>query len=114
MILIIGSDSAGKRTYAKTLGYTENDMADGVMDSKPVIYHLEEMVYHNPDSALELVSKLLEKEVVICSEVGSGIIPCSAEDQYKRRMVGKLCINLAANAQKVVRVQAGIPIVIKE
>lgn len=114
MILIIGSDSAGKRTYAKSLGYNENDMSDGVLNEKPVIFHVENMVYDNPDNAMNLLQELFKKEVVICSEVGSGIIPCSDQDQYKRRMVGKLCINLAKEATKVVRVQAGIPTLIKQ
>ncbi|HPR40428.1 MAG TPA: bifunctional adenosylcobinamide kinase/adenosylcobinamide-phosphate guanylyltransferase, partial [Oscillospiraceae bacterium] len=61
----------------------------------------------------ELLPRLLEKEAVLCDEVGSGVIPVAGNEAAARRAVGKLCILLAQRATCVVRVVCGIPTVIK-
>ena len=113
MILIIGGESSGKRSFAKTLGYTEKDIADAVIDARPVVYHLERLVFAQPERADALLDSLLEKEVVICCEVGSGIIPIDRNERMGREATGRLCVLLAQQAQAVVRMVCGIPTVIK-
>jgi len=113
MILIIGAAAAGKRSFAETLGYTPADMADACLDDRPVLFHLQEMVWRDPDHIGELLPRLLEKEAVLCDEVGSGGIPVAGNEAAARRAVGKLCILLAQRATCVVRVVCGIPTVIK-
>ena len=113
MILIIGGESSGKRSFAKTLGYTEKDIADAVIDARPVVYHLERLVFAQPEQADALLDSLLEKEVVICCEVGSGIIPVDRNERLGREATGRLCVRLAQQAQAVVRMVCGIPTVIK-
>ena len=66
------------------------------------------------DSFNDKLDALLGKEVVVCDEVGSGIIPLSARDRQAREATGRLCIQLAARATRVVRLVCGIPTVIKE
>jgi len=113
MILVIGSISSGKREYVKTLGYSDADMADAVLDERPVIYNVQDMVEKDPDNAMALLPELLKKEVVICCEVGSGVIPAQRHMRDMREATGRLCVALAKEAEQVVRLVAGIPTVIK-
>ncbi|MDO4568264.1 MAG: bifunctional adenosylcobinamide kinase/adenosylcobinamide-phosphate guanylyltransferase [Clostridia bacterium] len=113
MVLIIGSQASGKREYAMSLGYAECDMADAVLDERPVLYNLQDMVARAPECAPALLEALLEKQAVICNEVGSGIIPVNARDRSSREQTGRLCVLLAQRAERVVRLVCGIPMVIK-
>ncbi|MBQ8264638.1 MAG: bifunctional adenosylcobinamide kinase/adenosylcobinamide-phosphate guanylyltransferase [Oscillospiraceae bacterium] len=113
MLLIIGGEASGKRSYAKSLGFTVDMMADAVIDDRPCIFHLERLVMASPGTSDELLPRLLEKEVIICCEVGSGVIPVGKMLREGREAVGRLCIKLAANADCVVRMVSGIPVVIK-
>ena len=61
-----------------------------------------------------LVPGLVEKEVVICQEVGSGVIPLEKEARQMREYTGRLCTALAEQADRVVRLFCGIPTIIKE
>lgn len=114
MILVIGGAFSGKREYAKSLGYKDSDMADAVLDEKPVLYNLQNLVAASFCNEQTLLEELLFKSVVICNEVGSGIIPIDKHESETREATGRLCIILAQNAEKVVRIVCGIPTVIKE
>ena len=113
MILIIGGAASGKRTYLASLGYSPEDIADGVLDDKKALYGLEKLVADHPENADDLLPALLQKEAVACCEVGSGVIPLHYEQRRAREATGRLCVQLAAQAEKVVRLVAGIPVVIK-
>lgn len=113
MLLIVGGEGSGKRTFAKTLGYTDNDMADAVLNERPVLYHLEQLVFAAPESTDELLPVLEGKEVVICNEVGSGVIPANRAERAGREATGRLCVLLAQRATCVVRMVSGLPMVIK-
>ena len=113
MILILGGAASGKRTYLASMGYGIEDVADGVLDDKKALYGLEKLVAADPEGAEELLPALLEKEAVACCEVGSGVIPIRYEQRRAREATGRLCILLAARAEKVIRLVAGIPTVIK-
>ena len=113
MMLIIGGAASGKRTFLASLGYGPEDIADGVLDGRKVLYGLERLVAAAPEHADDLLPALLQKEVVACSEVGSGVIPLHYEQRRAREATGRLCVQLAARAEKVVRLLAGIPTVIK-
>lgn len=113
MILILGGAASGKRTYLEALGYGPEDISDGVLDGKKVLYGLEKLVAADPEKAEDLLPALLQKEAVACCEVGSGVIPMHYEQRRAREATGRLCVLLAARADKVVRLVAGIPILIK-
>ena len=113
MILVIGGAASGKHTYLTSLGYGPEDIADGVLDDKKVLYGLEKLVFADPDGAEALLPILLQKEAVACCEVGSGVIPLHYEQRQAREATGRLCVQLAAHAEKVVRMVAGIPTIIK-
>ncbi len=103
MILIIGGSSSGKRDYARSLGY------DGEQISKNVW----ELVRDNPAGADALLESLCGMSVVICDEVGSGIVPVAREERDARDACGRLCIALAEKAERVVRMICGIPTILK-
>lgn len=113
MILILGGAGAGKRTYLESLGYKPEDIADGVLDDKKVLYGLEKLVAADPEGAEGLLPELLQKEAIACCEVGSGVIPLHYEQRRAREATGRLCVLLAQKADRVVRLVVGIPMVIK-
>jgi len=113
MILVIGGQGAGKRDYLRALGYADGQIADGVLDARPVLYGLEKLVFDDPAGSGALFEPLCGKEVVCCREVGSGIIPLEKDDRDAREATGRLCVRLAQRADRVVRIVAGIPAVLK-
>ncbi len=113
MILVIGARASGKRDYVESLGYTSAQIADGVLDDKPVLYNLQTITMADPEGAPALLESLKTKEVVVCDEVGSGVIPLEKARRLGREATGRLCCQLAKEAAKVVRLVAGIPMVIK-
>ena len=113
MMLIIGGAASGKLNYVRSLGYCEEQLADAVLDSRPVIYNLQDLVAASVSSAPALLKPLLEKEVVICDEVGSGVIPGVREEREAREATGRLCNQLAQQADSVIRLVAGIPLPLK-
>lgn len=107
MILVIGGYAAGKRQYVRdVLGYTDGQMSNQITDDVPVFYGLESQ----PDTALE---QLLCKEVVICDEIGCGLVPMEKDERQRRERVGRLCTALARDAAQVIRVVCGIGQTIK-
>ncbi len=113
MILIIGAEASGKREFAKGLGYAEKDFADAVLDEKRVVYNVQNIVFDDPDRVEALYNELIKKDVVICNEVGSGIIPVDRKTRLGREAAGRLCVLLAKKADAVVRMVCGIPNIIK-
>ena len=113
MLLIVGGEGSGKLTFARSLGYTDTDIADAVLDDRPVLCHLEQMVFADPECTDTLLTALADKEVVICNEVGSGVIPADRAERIGREATGRLCVLLAQKAACVVRMVSGIPTVIK-
>jgi adenosylcobinamide kinase/adenosylcobinamide-phosphate guanylyltransferase len=113
MILILGGEGSGKRSFAESLGYSRSEMADGVFDERPVFFHLERLVLKEPEKVAIFFEKLREKEIVICNEVGSGLIPMTEAEREARRAVGRISILLAQEAETVLRMIAGIPTVLK-
>lgn len=126
MILVIGGASSGKREYVMSeYGFSPEDLADAVISDKsangdksaisdkPVIYNLQDLAAQNPGQYKMLVPELVKKQVVICNEVGCGIVPLSAFEREIRESTGRLCIILAQKADRVIRIVCGIPSVIK-
>ena len=113
MVLVLGAFGAGKRAYARSLGYNEDQISSELSSAAPVLDSLEELVRRDPDHAAELFPALCKKELVLCCEVGSGVIPISKEERTYREQTGRLCVTLAKEASAVVRIVAGIPAAIK-
>lgn len=113
MILIIGSQSSGKREYAKGLGYSEADFSSDPFGNARVIYGAQELLFIDHTRTDELYEALKNKEVVILNEVGSGVIPVERKLRLGREAAGRLSVLLARDAETVVRMVCGIPCVIK-
>ncbi|MCF0121220.1 MAG: bifunctional adenosylcobinamide kinase/adenosylcobinamide-phosphate guanylyltransferase [Oscillospiraceae bacterium] len=113
MILIVGGEGAGKKEFVKTLGYDDSQIADAVLDDRPVLYHLEKMMFADSDCMDDRLDDLLKKDVIICCEVGSGVIPAQRSDRTAREKTGRLTVRLAREADAVVRVVCGLSTVIK-
>lgn len=114
MILVVGGAFSGKRDYVLAhLGYSPDDLADGVLDDRPVLYNLHKIVLASPGDAPGLLPALLQKAVVVCDEVGAGVVPIDRAEREGREAVGRLCIELAKRADRVIRLVCGIPQVIK-
>ena len=112
MILVVGGACSGKRAFVEdALGYAPQDCSAWAEDSAPVAVDVQEMVREHPKE--DLLALLKDKRVVVCDEVGCGIVPLDPEDRAWREHVGRLCCDLAVHADTVVRMVCGIPQVIK-
>ena len=113
MVLILGGFGAGKRAYARSLGYRDADMSADPYSPAPVMTDLETVVKSDPEHAAALLVQLCKKKLVLCREVGSGVVPFDRGERAWREAVGRLCCVLAKEADAVVRVTAGIPTALK-
>ena len=107
-----GSDRRRRRLRKAELRPNARVCAGG-NGERPVVFHVEKMVFADVKGAPELLEPLCEKRAVLCCEVGSGVIPIDYETRLGREAVGRLCVRLAQRAECVVRMVCGIPTVIK-
>ena len=60
MILIIGAMGAGKLDYLRdVMGCKDGEIADGVLDERPVVYNLQNLVFGDPSRVDEYEKVLL-------------------------------------------------------
>jgi adenosyl cobinamide kinase/adenosyl cobinamide phosphate guanylyltransferase len=123
MTLIIGGAYAGKTEYARSLGIS--DICDGENAGFDEIslhqcvknYHL--LVKRQLEAGLDPLDeaeKLFGQRpdaVIISAEIGCGIVPMEKSDRIWREAVGKAGCFLAQKSEKVIKVNCGIPTVIK-
>ncbi len=112
MLLVIGGIASGKRTYVRSLGYDDDRISQTVDSPAPVLLGLEEILRDGPLSSQDL-ARLRAKEVVVCCEVGMGVVPMDREQRAWRERVGRTCALLANDASQVVRLVCGIPVTLK-
>ena len=65
---------------------------------------------------MPVLERLLEDRpdvVILCNEVGSGVVPMDREERAWRERVGRTCCALAEQAERVERLFCGIPTVLK-
>ena len=129
MILITGGTSSGKATFARNLaaqhGWSGDDVAFNVEellwgqveDAGQIAPAGDDVADHTSSKALsatpELIEQLAAKAIVTCSEVGAGIVPLDARERAWREAVGRMSCELASQADVVVRMVCGIPVVLK-
>lgn len=129
MILITGGTSSGKATFARNLaaqhGWSEDDIAFNVEEllwgqvegAGQIAPAGDDAADHTSSKALsatpELIEQLAAKAIVTCSEVGAGIVPLDAQERAWREAVGRMSCELASQADAVVRMVCGIPVVLK-
>ena len=114
MILVVGGIGSGKREYARSLGYGEAELSCELSDGCPVLADAQELVRgEDVDVAALADAVAASKRMVLCQEIGSGIVPMSREERSWRERVGAFSRQLADRADTVVRMSCGIPQVLK-
>lgn len=99
MILVIGGFAQGKTEYAARL-----------WPERPVLPDLQEHLRQVEDGEAFADKLLAEKGdwVILCDEIGCGVVPLFAEERRWREQTGRCLIRLAAEAEEVHRVCCGL------
>lgn len=105
---MVGGIASGKRSYVRSLGYEDEQMSESLASDAPVLLALEELLRKGPLTEGERAA-LARKRVVVCCEVGQGVVPIDAGERVWRELVGRTCAELAACSERVVRLVCGIP-----
>ncbi|MBD5453521.1 MAG: hypothetical protein HDR30_04215 [Lachnospiraceae bacterium] len=122
MKLIIGGYAQGKLDYVLVKYHlTENAVWDSVLpgnaaiqDKQIIVNHFHQWVKQCildggcPEE--EILSFLDDYEncIIICDEIGNGIVPLDKFEREYRECVGRILIELAKKAEEVERVLCGI------
>lgn len=108
MILVVGGFAQGKLAFAKAqLGVCR--YGDGQFTDDNCIYNLQKLVMELEfEQHLDIYLEKHPEAVLICDEVGCGIVPMSKEERDYREKTGRICCKLAADATEVYRVICGI------
>ena len=112
MTLIIGGAGQGKLDYVlgKT-GYGPDQVArtPEEAETRPVFAGLE----HWPELDENKLLSANPGIILICDEVGCGVVPADPARRARREAVGRLCCRLAARAERVERIFCGLPMTLK-
>lgn len=112
MTLIIGGAGQGKLAYAlEKTGYGMEQVASTPEEArtKPIFAGLEQWPELDEDALLAANPEI----ILICDEVGCGVVPVDPEQRARREQVGRLCCRLAKRAERVERIFCGLPMVLK-
>ena len=109
MVLIVGGMAQGKLEFARReLGVTA--WSDGAIGEENCICDLHRALRQQPEADAALEQWLTEHPdgIIICDEVGCGVVPMDKEDRSWRERVGRTCCRLAEKAGAVYRVTCGL------
>mgnify|MGYP000884520578 FL=1 len=115
MVLIIGGRASGKRDVAlKRFGLEAQAVSPEKALHTPCIdqFHeiIRQLLARGEDSG-QYVEKLMQQNpeaIILCDEIGMGIVPLSRDDRAWREAVGRACCRIAAQASQVIRVVCGL------
>ena len=116
MTLIIGGAGQGKLAYAlDRLGAGPEDVARDPESARgrPVFDGLETWLRAHPADGLDALLEANPGVVILCDEVGCGVVPMDPAERAWRETVGRTCCRLAQRAERVVRVFCGISMTLK-
>lgn len=126
MELIIGGAYNSKLNFAlKYYNLMQEDFQNGAecdlntAFSKKGIYNLHLLIKRFITSGVDDYNKIIEKilssniEIIICNEVGNGVVPLDKIDSQMREYVGRILCLLSEKSTRVIRIYYGIPSVIK-
>ena len=106
MIFVTGPLYAGKREYIRNaLHLSDTDFAASA------VWDVQELAFGADLPAL--ADRLAEKDIVIATELGGGLVPIDRVEREKREAAGRLACLLAERADTVVRVCCGLGQVLK-
>lgn len=116
MMLLIGGAGQGKLAYAlEKTGYGSSDVAHDPVEAleKPIFSGLETWVRAHPDGNLDELLAANPDVIILCNEVGCGVVPIDPAERAWRESVGRLCCRLAERAERVERIFCGLGMVLK-
>ena len=106
MIFVTGPLFAGKKEFIRAaLGL------DAASFAQMAVWDVQELA--DAADLAALADKLAEKDIVIATEIGGGVVPMDAAERAHRENAGRLACLLAARADTVVRVCCGLGQVLK-
>ncbi len=114
MVLIVGGSAQGKLAFARReLGVAA--WSDGTLGEAGCVYGLHRAIRALPEPREALASWLAAHPdgVVICDEVGCGVVPLDRDERAWRELVGRICCELAEQAAAVYRVGCGMGVRLK-
>jgi adenosyl cobinamide kinase/adenosyl cobinamide phosphate guanylyltransferase len=129
MVLIIGGAYQGKLDYAKEeYGLTDEDVftceegSTAVGFDEKIVDHFERYVLalikagQVPEKAvgMQLRANRYKGRIIICDDISQGVVPMDTTERAWREGVGRTMVKVAKQADKVVRVFCGIPVVLKD
>ena len=107
MIVVTGPLFAGKREYIRqALGLSREEFAE------KAVWDVQDLAAKAPNLST-LAEELSQKEIVIATEIGGGVVPIDPAERAAREAAGRLACLLAGCADTVVRVYCGLPQVLK-
>lgn len=107
MVFVTGPLYSGKKTFVKEWMHWDDDAL-----AAHAVWDVQDRAAGCPDLE-RLADELSQKEVVIATEIGGGVVPVLAEEREAREAAGRLACLLAKKADTVIRVFCGIPTVLK-
>lgn len=129
MRLVIGGAWQGKKEYVKRQYHIEESeiwtggypVAEGEWKCVDGLHNIIKMtepgtVEDRTECILQYINRLIENNpdiILICDEVGGGIVPVDKADRDYRECVGRVLCELAGEADSVERVHCGIGQTIK-
>ena len=116
MILLIGGAGQGKLAYVleKTgLGPEVVARDPASARNKPIFAGLADWVRTHPGEGLGDLLEVNPGVVILCDEVGCGVVPVDPAERAWREEVGRLCCALAQRADRVERIFCGLSMVLK-
>ncbi|NMA00309.1 MAG: adenosylcobinamide kinase [Clostridiaceae bacterium] len=120
MKLIIGGAFSGKEIYAEDhLSVLPIDCTPEEALKAPAISNLQNILRtllerdENTDTFIEQLIEQNPNAVVICDEIGMGVVPLDPLERQWREATGRACCALAKSAETVIRVVCGIPVILK-
>ena len=116
MTLVIGGVGQGKLAWAlQYTGLAADAVSPDIGDRPAILSHLETWLKEeeHPMPALEAYLRATPEAVILCDEVGCGVVPMDRAQRDWRERVGRTCCALAQRADRVVRLYCGIPTLLK-
>ncbi len=115
--LMIGGRNSGKYSCLLEIGYSSKDIGTGF--TKPVLYKLNDLIKDLIEKNIEPVEFVKQQLnnvsdiIIVCDEVGCGVVPIDKNERQYREAVGRVCCEIAKQADVVDRVYCGIKTRIK-
>ena len=115
MKFITGGAFQGKLEYAeKKYGADDDSSVDAAVSSAEqmaaakIVYNLQDYIREHQSGGQCALPVMRPDAIVICDEVGSGVIPVEKSEREFREAAGRACCELARNAESVEIVRFGL------